>query len=66
MRFYVMANENTVHFETDEAARLFAYSMLNDNKVEYLEYGLENPEKWLGKLTLVVFKGDPEAWKLYR
>ena len=56
MEFYVMANGDIVKFETAEAAELFAYTMLDDDKVEYLEYGSIDYEGWQGYSTIAVLK----------
>ena len=58
MRFYVMADNNTVFFKTEEAAKLFAYTMLTDDNVKELEVGVEDPKDWGGMSTLYVLKSE--------
>ena len=56
MEYYVLANEDIVKFESREAAELFAYTMLDDEKVEYLEYGVIDYDGWQGMSTLAILK----------
>lgn len=56
MTYYVLANDNEVKFSTREAAELFSYTMLDDDKVEYLEYGVINYDGWRGRLPIAVLK----------
>ena len=51
MKYYVTAN-----FDTREAAELFAYTMLDDDNVVYLEYGVIDYDGWQGNSTLAILK----------
>ena len=59
MKYYVMANEDVVKFDTKEAAELFSYTMLDDENVIYLEYGVVNYDGWLGKSPIAILKPLP-------
>lgn len=56
MNYYVRANDDIVNFESIEAAELFADTMLNDDKVKYLEYGIINFDGWQGDSVVAVLK----------
>ena len=58
MKYYVRVNEDIVKFKTEEAARLFAYTTLSDDKVKYVEYGVSNFEHWFGNLPIAVLKNE--------
>ena len=65
-RHYVIVNDHIMIFKTEDEAKKFANSLVEDDTVYYIEYGVERYDNWSGMLPTAIIKnvGDEHEHKL--
>ena len=56
MKFYIIANSDTYEFNTEDEVIEYSKSLVRDDNIKYLEYGILNYDNWQGKLSIAILK----------
>ena len=56
MKFYIIANSDIYEFNTEDEVIEYSKSLVRDDNIKYLEYGILNYDNWQGKLSIAILK----------